>query len=135
MDPVSNKDSKVAKLKSDWVEDAVNLQAKPLLQQKRLAVGITIVSCVLYSVLYSLVAQYREHIADHVRELSIFARIVLNIYQPFLIVFMIISVSMLILLYLRLKKPWLNHKWLLAMMVFNSLFAATLLAVSVLKVI
>ena len=133
MDPAS-KESKVARLKSDWVKDAVKLQGKAL-RQKRLAVGFTIASCILYGVLYSLVSQYREQVADYVRELPIFVRIVLNIYQPFLIVFIIVSVSMLILLYLRIKKPWLNHKLLLALIVFNSLFAATLLAVSVLNVI
>ena len=133
MDPES-KQSKLARVRSDWVEDAVELEKTPALK-KRFAIGVTAVSCILYAVLFSLVAHYRTQVADNIRELTIFARIVLNIYQPFLIVLIIISLSLLILLYLRLKKPWLSFKSLLVLIVFNCFFAALLLAVSVLKVV
>lgn len=129
-----SKNTKAARLKSDWVEDAVNLQSSTS-QKKRYAVAVTIFSCVVYAVLYYLVAEYRLEMADHIRELPIFTRVVLNIFQPFLIVFIIISLSLLVLFYLRIKKPWLSLKLLMIIMVFNSLFAMTLLAVSVLKVI
>lgn len=129
-----SKDSKIARLKSDWVEDAVKLQATPL-RIKRIAGTITVVSCALYAVLYSLISQYREQVADVVRDLPIFVRIMLNISQPFLLVFIIISVSLLVLLYLRVKKPWLSHKSLLILIGFNCLFAAVLLLVSVFKVV
>ena len=128
------KDSKLARLKSDWVEDAVKLQDSTL-RTKRIAGGVTIISCALYAVLYMLIGQYREQVADIVRELPIFVRIMLDISQPFLIVFIIISVSMLILLYLKMKKPWLSAKSLLILIAFNCVFAATLLAVSSLKII
>ncbi|WP_455375954.1 hypothetical protein [Kaarinaea lacus] len=133
MDPDS-KESKIARLKSDWVEDAVQLQKTPV-WKKRFAVGVTAISCILYAVLYALVSQYRLQVEEHIRELPIFTRVVLNISQPFLIVLIIISLSLLVLLYLRIKKPWLSHKSLLVLIGFNGIFAAVLLMVSVFKVI
>jgi len=133
MDPDS-KESKIARLKSDWVEDAVQLQKTPV-WKKRFAVGVTSISCILYAVLYVLVSQYRQQVADYVRELPIFTRVVLNISQPFLVVLIIISLSFLVLLYLRIKKPWLRHKSLLVLIGFNCIFAAVLLMVSIFKVI
>jgi len=125
--------SKISRVKSDWVEDAVKLQRAPL-WIKRIAVFVTSISCLLYVVLYSLVSDYRERVADIIRDLPIFTRVVLNIYQPFLAVFIIISLSLLILLFLKIKKPWLSVKSLMVLIVFNCLFAATLLIVSSLKV-
>ena len=133
MEPDS-KESKMARLRSDWVDDAEQLHGKSL-WKKRFAMGVTIVSCILYAVLYGLVSQYRLQVEEHIRELPIFTRVVLNISQPFLIVLIIISLSLLVLLYLRIKKPWLSHKSLLVLIGFNSIFAAVLLIVSVLKVI
>ena len=129
-----SKESKLARVRSDWVEDAVQLK-KTTAWKKRFAVIVTAISCILYAVLFSLVAQYRLQVADNIKELTIFARVVLNIYQPFLIVFIIISLSLLVLLYLRIKKPWLSFKSLLVLIVFNCFFAALLLATSVLKVV
>ena len=128
-----SKVKKFARVKSDWVEDAVKLRGTAL-WTKWLATGLTAVSCVLYIFLYSLVSDYRMHVAEFVRDLPIFTRIVLNIYQPFLVVFIIVSLSLLVLLNLKIKKPWLRHKLLLGMIVFNCVFAAMLLLVSVVKV-
>ena len=125
-----SKESKFARVKSDWVEDAVQLQPAPN-WTKRFGVGLTLVSCSLYAVLYSLVSDYQIQVADYVRELPIFTRIVLNILQPFLAVFILVSLSLLVLLILRIKKPWLRHKSLLVLMSVNCVFAAALLIVSV----
>lgn len=129
MEPVA-KESKIAELRSDWVEDAEKLQGS-LLRRKRFAGALTFISCTLYAILYWLVSYYREQVADHIREFPIFVRIVLNISQPFLIVFIIISLSMLVLLYLRFKKPWLTQKALIFLIAFNCVFASVLLIVSV----
>jgi len=128
-----NKHLKSTRVKSDWVEDAVKLQRSPL-WTKRIAVIVTSLSCILYVVLYALVSGYRERVTDVIRDLPIFTRVVLNIYQPFLMVFIIISLSLFILLWLKIKKPWLSAKSLMILIVFNCLFAATLLIVSSLKV-
>ena len=132
MDPAS-RPSKLATVKSEWVEDALKLQGS-MLRLKRIAGGITVASCGLYAVLYTLVGQYQEQVADYVRELPIFVRIVLNIAQPFLLVFIIISISLLVLLYLKVKKPWLSHKSLMILIGFNCFFAATLLVISFFRI-
>ena len=129
-----SKESKLARVRSDWVEDAVQLHPEPV-WKKRFAVGVTGLSCTLYTVLYWLVSEYRERVADSISELTIFARIMLNILQPFLIVLIIISLSLLVLLFLKIKKPWFRNKSLLAVIGVNCVFAATLLVVSVIKAI
>ena len=133
MEPAT-KESKIAELRSDWVKDAEKLQGT-LTRRKQLAGALTFISCALYGVLYWLVSYYREQVADRIQEFPIFVRIVLNIYQPFLIVFILITLSLLVLLFLRFKKPWLTQKGLMVLIAFNSVFAAILLAVSVGKVI
>ena len=69
-------------------------------------------------------------IEDHIQELPIFTRIVLNIYQPFLVVFILISVALIILFYLKLKRPGGSYKPLLALIAFNFIFAAVLFGVT-----
>lgn len=94
------------------------------------AVVFTALSCVLYGGLYFLIPRYRQMIEDHIQELPIFTRIVLNIYQPFLVVFILISVALIILFYLKLKRPGGSYKPLLALIAFNFIFAAVLFGVT-----
>ena len=132
MDSETN-DSKRTSIESSWVQDALKLQQVPI-WAKRLAIGLTVVSCALYMGLFSLISEFRLLVAEGIRELPIFTRIVLNIYQPFLVVFIIISLSLLVLLYLKIKRPRGSYKPYLVLIVFNCLFAAILLGVSFLKV-
>jgi hypothetical protein len=132
MDPEYN-DSDFASLERDWVKDAVKLQKIP--QWGRwLAIALTIISCALYVELFSLISEYQLQMAERIRELPIFTRIVLNIYQPFLVVFIIISLSLWILLSLRIKRPRGSYKPFFFLIIFNSVFAAILLSVSFFKI-
>ena len=131
MDP-DNKDPALASLEREWVQDALKLQLPRW--GKRLAIGLTIVSFFFYAGLYYLISEYRLQVAENIRELPIFTRIVLNIYQPFLVVFIIISLSLLVLLYLKLKRPHGRYRALLVLIVFNSLFAATLFGINFLRI-
>lgn len=132
IDP-DTKDSNLASLKSEWVEDALKMQRIPQ-WGKWLAISLTIVSCLLYLSIFNLVSEYQLQVADRIKELPIFTRIVLNIYQPFLVVFIIISLSLWILLYLKIKRPRGSYKPYLLLIVFNGLFAAVLLGVSFLNI-
>ena len=132
MDPDSE-DPNFSSLERDWVKDAIKLQQIPQ-WGKWLAISLTIVSCALYVELFSLISEYQFQMAERIRELPIFTRIVLNIYQPFLVVFIIISLSLWILLSLRIKRPRASYKPFLFLIIFNSVFAAILLGVSFLKI-
>lgn len=132
MDP-DKKDSNLAQLERDWVQDALKLQQAPA-WVKWLAIAFTVLSCSLYLRLFSLISEYQLQVEGFIRELPIFTRIVLNIYQPFLVVFVIISLSLLILLYLRIKRPVHSYKPFMLLIVFNGIFAAVLLGVSFLKI-
>lgn len=132
MDPDTN-DSNPASLKSDWVQDALKLQQLPS-WGKWMAIGLTVVSCLLYLGIFNLVSEYQLQVADRIRELPIFTRIVLNIYQPFLVVFIIISLSLWILLYLKIKRPRGSYKPYVVLIVFNCVFAAILLGVSFINI-
>ena len=124
---------KTAEPEGSWVQDAFELKRAPA-WIKWSAIALTILSCSLYIVLFSMISEYQLQAAEFIRELPIFTRIVLNIYQPFLIVFIIISLSLLILLYLRIKRPRNSYKPFMALIVFNSFFAAVMLAMSFLKI-
>lgn len=100
---------------------------------KWLAIGLTVVSCLSYSVIYSLVSSYQLQLADMVRELPIHTRIILNIFQPFLVVFITISLSLLVLFYLRIKGPQKSCMPFLVLIIFNGLFASILLGVTFLE--
>mgnify|MGYP001815031888 FL=1 len=132
MDP-DIKDPDLSQLESGWMQDALKLQQAPV-WIKWLSIVLTILSCSLYLGLYSLISEYQLQVAGFIRELPIFTRIVLNIYHPFLIVFVIISLSLLILLYLRIKRPVHSYKPFMLLIVFNSVFAAILLSVSFLRI-
>ena len=132
MDP-DTKDSSLTQLERGWVQDALELQRTPV-WVRWLCIALTILSCCLYLVLFSLISEYQLQVAGFIRELPIFTRIVLNIYQPFLVVFIIISLSLLILLYLRIKRPVHSYKPFVVLIIFNSLFAAILLGISFLRI-
>lgn len=105
-----------------------------LLWARWVATGLSVISGLLYLGLYLRISAFREDLGEQIRQLPIFARIVLNIYQPFLMVFIIITISLLILFFLKLKKPGGAYKVFLAFIIFNGLFAATLLGVTFLEV-
>ncbi|KPJ94917.1 MAG: hypothetical protein AMJ55_05310 [Gammaproteobacteria bacterium SG8_15] len=132
MDPDENTPNP-SSLERDWVKDALKLQQIPQ-WGTWLAIGLTIASCILYATLFSLISEYQLQVAERIRELPIFTRIVLNIHQPFLVVFIIISLSLWILLRLRTKRPRGSYKPFFALIIFNCTFASVLLAVSFLKI-
>lgn len=132
MDP-DIKDSNLTQLERGWMQDALKLQRAPV-WIRWLSIVLTILSCSLYLVLFSLISEYQLQVAGFIRELPIFTRIVLNIYQPFLVVFIIISLSLLILLYLRIKRPVHSYKPFMVLIIFNCLFSSILLGVSFLKI-
>jgi len=114
-----------------WVEDAVKLQTPKWI--KWLALSLTVVSCVIYGYLFVFISSYKQQIAGTVQTLPIFTRVVLNIYQPFLVVFIIISVSMLVMFNLKLRRARWSYKGLLVLIACNELFAVSLLVIRFIK--
>jgi len=124
---------KYSSLNSEWVQDAMLLHQLPA-WGRWLAISLTLVSCILYLCIFNLISEYQLQVADQIRDLPIFTRIMLNIYQPFLVVFIIISLSLWILLYINIKRPRGSYKPYMMLIVFNGVFAAILLVVSLFKV-
>ena len=58
MDSETN-DSKRTSIESSWVQDALKLQQVPI-WAKRLAIGLTVVSCALYMGLFSLISEFKN---------------------------------------------------------------------------
>jgi len=124
---------KYSSLNSEWVQDAMQLNQLPA-WGRWLAIGMTFGSCFLYLSTFNLISEYQLLVVDQIRDLPIFTRIMLNIYQPFLVVFIIISLSLWILLYINTKRPRGSYKPYMMLIVFNGVFAASLLVVSLFKV-
>ena len=127
------KDTIIKFNKNSSAEAPLNARMSPWI--KRFAVGFTVLSCVFYAGLVFLILIFQQRIEGHIKELPIFTRIVLNIYQPFLVVFILISMALIILLYLKLKhldrkRSGGSYKPLLALIAFNFIFAAVLFGVT-----
>lgn len=94
------------------------------------ALAFTVSATGLYGTLFILVPEYRHIIAGTIDQLPIFSRIVLNIYQPFLMVFILISIALMILFYLKYKLPGARYKALLTLIVVNCVFAVILFGIT-----
>ena len=128
-----HQDLNPTRIESDRNQDDLLLR-QPTAWFKWLAIGLTLVSCVLYVVLFSLISKYQHLVVESVNKPPLSTRIMLNIYQPFLIVFILVSVSLWILWNLSMKNPGSRYKLMLVLIVFNSLVAAVLLGISFVKI-
>jgi len=127
------KDSKSGRVENQGLQDDLKaIQARGWAQW--LAVGLTIASCLLYVGLFWQMTKYQALVAETVTELPLSIRIMLNISQPFLIVFIIVSISLWILWHLSMKKTGSRYMLLLVLIVSNFLVAATLLGISFVKI-
>jgi len=99
------------------------------------AAGFSLLSCVCYAGIYLLVPVYRQMLETQNRELPIFNRIVLNISQPFIIVFVLISIALLILFYLKVKQNGRRYSTLLVLIIVNFLVAAVLLGMMLAEIL
>ena len=97
---------------------------------KNLSSGLALAACLLYIALYSVLSNYQQGLADAANELPVFTRVILNIYQSYLGVFVLISVALLVLFFIKSRSAHGNYKMIFALIVFNSVFAAVVFAVS-----
>lgn len=111
-------------------DDQASMKTSVPVWIKRLAIGFTVLSCLLYFGLYFIVPEYRQMVEDHIKELPIFTRIVLNVYQPFLMVFILISIALIILFYLKLKSPSRSYISVSALITINFLVSLVLFTVT-----
>lgn len=130
---IDSEESKLDRFKSDESQDILKTnQASAWL--KWVAVGLTVVSCLLYVEIFLLISKYQSLVAQTIRELPLSTRIMLNIYQPFLVVFIIVSIALWILFRVSIKKPG-NRYWLILILIgFNLLVSGVLLGISYIKV-
>jgi hypothetical protein len=95
-----------------------------------LSSGCTLVAFGLYVALFYFLSDYQHRYADAARELPVFTRVILNIYQSYLGVFVLISVALLVLLFIKSRRSTGNYYVVFMLIVFNCVFAAVLFAVS-----
>jgi hypothetical protein len=81
--------------------------------------------------LYFTLSEYRQVFAEAVTELPVFTRVLLNIYQSYLSVFVLISVALLVLFFIKSRSVNGRYKVVLLLIVVNGVFAAVVFAVSV----
>ena len=94
---------------------------------------LTLIAILLYAVSYFRLYEFRQLAENTIGELSILSRVVLNIYQPFLIVFILITIALVTVLNLGLKRYGSRHKVILILIAINCLFSAVLSGVSFIK--
>lgn len=97
------------------------------------AVSFSLVACLLYGGLFFLVPVYYRGTQGQMDQMPIFIRIMLNVYPPFLVVLILISVALLILFQLKLKQISRSAgtcRPIMAVIVFNFLFAALLFGIT-----
>jgi type II secretory pathway component PulF len=108
------------------------VSAKTALWEKVLAVLCSIGALLFYGGLYVVVPDYKRSLEALSTEIPVFTQVLLNIYQSYLMVFLLISVSILALFYIKSMRPGRGRLASLALIVFNFVFAAVLFGVTVL---
>jgi hypothetical protein len=92
--------------------------------------ALTLAASLLYIVLYFVVIEYQQRFAGSVNELPVFTRVILNIYQSYLGVFILISLALLVLFLIKSRHATGNYKIVFLLIAFNMVFAAVLFSVS-----
>jgi hypothetical protein len=97
--------------------------------------GLTVLSCLLYIALFYSLKEYKYRLATLATDIPVFTRVILNIYQSYISVFVLISVALLLMYFIKSRRAAGGYKIVVAMIVANSVFAATLYLVSVVGMI
>ncbi|MGD8941453.1 MAG: hypothetical protein PVJ72_18895 [Gammaproteobacteria bacterium] len=92
--------------------------------------ALTLAASLLYIVLYLVVIEYQQRFAGSVNELPVFTRVILNIYQSYLGVFILISLALLVLFFIKSRHATGSYKIVFLLIAFNTVFAAVLFSVS-----
>ena len=106
------------------------MPAKVPLWLKIMSTGLTFGSCVLYLALYMVLSDYRQSVVGVSNEPSVFIRVILNIYQSYLGVFILISLALLVLFFIKARYASSNYKVVFILMALNTIFSAVLFSVS-----
>jgi hypothetical protein len=78
---------------------------------------------------------YKEKLAAIAADVPVFTRVILNIHQSYLSVFVLISVALLLMYFIKSRRAAGGYKMVVVMIAANSVFAATLYLVSVVGMI
>lgn len=97
--------------------------------------GLTVLSCLLYIALYYSLKGFQDRLAAMGTDIPVFTRVILNIYQSYIGVFVLISVALLLMYFIKSRRAAGGYKTVVVMIVANSVFAAALYLVSVAGVI
>ena len=90
-------------------------------------------ACSLYVWVFLVISNYRDDSIEIIRDLPIYARIIFNIYQPFLVVFVLVSLAFPVLINLTGNKSNKKRIILFCMVIFNVLFSLVLLLLSIFR--
>ena len=97
---------------------------------KILSSALTLAACALYLALYALLSDYQQSVVGANIEPPVFTRVILNIYQSYLSVFILISLALLVLFYIKSRRANGNYKIVFILIAFNMIFALVLFLVS-----
>ena len=84
----------------------------------------------MYLALFYVLDDYQQRYADAARELPVLTRVIFNIYQSYLSVFVLVSAALLALFFIKRRRTTGNYTMVFILIVFNCVFAAVLFAVS-----
>jgi hypothetical protein len=97
---------------------------------KWLSAGLSAGSTCLYIGLYFITPRYQPT-EDLGYGLTVFIKVLLNIYQTYLGIFILISVALFILFHVKSLRPGNYLNYLLALIIFNFVIAAVLFGLMV----
>ena len=97
---------------------------------KWLSIGLTLISLFLYSSLYLIIPGYEQMLGGLPEGKLVFMKVILNIYQIYLSVLLLISVAIFTVYYIRTKKFQERNTVLFLLIIFNFLISLSLFGIT-----
>ena len=95
-----------------------------------LSIGFTVASVLLYMSLYGVIPRYEQALSGLAEGKLVMMKVILNIYQIYLGVFILISLALFIVYFIRTKYFTYPQNILFSILVVNFLIAALLFSIS-----
>lgn len=120
----------IGKLKCSNDSDCSGKKDTSFSATKWLSIGLTLISLFLYSSLYLIIPGYEQMLGGLPEGTFVFMKVILNIYQIYLSVFILISVAIFTVYFIRTKKFQQRNTPLFLLVVFNFLVSASLFVIT-----
>ncbi|MCG6970703.1 MAG: hypothetical protein LJE85_13135 [Gammaproteobacteria bacterium] len=93
--------------------------------------AFTLLSIGFYGALFYVLSGREQRLATAASDIPVFTRVILNIYQSYLSVFVLIAVALLALFFIKSHRGGGNYTTVFILIAFNCVFAGVLFVVSV----